>query len=806
MLQSGDDEFVVCDKDIASFKREHGGRFARQRPENDLTEPNHSFEESAALEHSAQPSASDRISLLPSVPARTVGPADNHSNPYLRASKKTQREKDVRGGFARDQKARATRVDPLFEACRLVAERLGVTLQQPPDSPQPTTVLQCLEKLCDSSKLHSRKVLLRGDWWRHDHGPLLGFMVTDSPDSDADGLEDRRRPVAIIPSSETSYRLIDPQAGTTMDIDAQVARSLDQRAFMLYPAPIKILLSWGDFLRPAIHRHWRDLGGILLIALGGGLLNMLVPIMTEIIYGRIIPGGNPSEVPQAALVLVAAALGAGGFQITRALSVLRLTAKLDLDLQPIVWGRLLALPVSFLRRFTVGDLADRVRGVGLIRQFLLADVSSTALALAASIPSFGLLFYFSWPLALLASGLVGCLITATLILSILQLGYRQRYLDAQGKISSLVFALVQGISKLRSSGAESRSHGVWAGEFAKQTCHMLRAQRIATFQASLNAFYFVTSELALFALMGFGLHARLSLSGFLAFSAAFGQIQAALLIFISLIPELIAIFPIYKRLQPIFDEPPEANESKMAIELSGDIEVHNVSFRYHEDAPLVLDCVSFKVCAGEFIAIVGPSGSGKSTLIRLLLGFDRPNSGFIRYDNRDLASLDMRSVRRQIGTVLQNSMPLTGDIVTNIIGATSSDFAAAWEAVRIAGIEEEIRAMPMGMHTIIGEGATTFSGGERQRLMIARAVVNRPRIILLDEATSALDNPTQDKVQRCLEGLNATRIVVAHRVSTIRNADRIYVLDSGRIVEEGKYKDLRMRGGYFAEIVRRQIY
>jgi ATP-binding cassette subfamily C protein len=731
-------------------------------------------------------------------------PTESYVSPYsCKSDKRTPKRVNVCKGCPQVDRT-GSGVDSLYKACSLVAEKLGVTLRLPPEPNRPVTMLQRLRQMCDSSGLYSRKVLLRGEWWRRDQGPLVAFLTPDYIGSDRRKSETHIHPIALLPSSAMSYKLVDPRAGTTIVADALIGRRVAREAFMLYPISSEGFFSLDDILRWAIHPHWRQLVAISLMAIGGGLLSMLFPIVVGVIYSRVIPGAYRPELVQLSFALLVAALGSCAFEIFRTLSILYLAGQLELSLQSTVWGRLLAAPVSFFRRFAVGDLADRIRGADTIRHCLLGDVSNTVLALAVSTTSFVLLFYYSPELSLLASGLVACLICAAVLSSRFQLRHRQRSLEARGKMSTLAFALVQGISKIRGCGAERRAYGVWAAELARQCRHGLRAQHFGTLQSSFNAFFVVLSELALFALMGFSLRNRLALAGFLAFSAAFGQFQAALLTFLDLVPEVLVIFPTYKRLQPILEERAEADEAKPAVELSGEIEVDNVSFRYQQNGILALDRVSFKARPGEFIAIVGPSGSGKSTLVRLLLGLDRPTSGSIRFDGLDLASLDAKSVRCQIGTVLQNSKPIPGDIFTNIVGGTNNNLESAWEAARIAGIDEEIRAMPMGMYTIIGEGATTFSGGERQRLMIARAVVNHPKIMLLDEATSLLDNPTQAKVQQYLSQLNVTRIVVAHRLSTVKSAHRIYVLNCGRIVEEGTYQDLLKRGGYFTGIADRQ--
>jgi ABC-type bacteriocin/lantibiotic exporter with double-glycine peptidase domain len=264
--------------------------------------------------------------------------------------------------------------------------------------------------------------------------------------------------------------------------------------------------------------------------------------------------------------------------------------------------------------------------------------------------------------------------------------------------------------------------------------------------------------------------------------------------------------PLYERLEPILEAVPEVDESKTEPgELAGEIEFSHVSFRYDEDGPLILDDVSFRAEPGEFIALVGPSGAGKSTCMRMILGFEKPSAGSLYFDGQDLSGLAMQSVRRQFGVVLQSGKPMAGTIFSNIIGSSTLGIDDAWEAARMAGLEDDINAMPMGMHTVVSEGAETFSGGQKQRLLIARAIVHRPRIILFDEATSALDNRTQEVVSRSLERLKATRVVIAHRLSTIQNADRIYVFEAGRIVEDGTYQELLHRDGPFARLAERQI-
>ncbi|MPM89484.1 Leukotoxin export ATP-binding protein LtxB [bioreactor metagenome] len=267
------------------------------------------------------------------------------------------------------------------------------------------------------------------------------------------------------------------------------------------------------------------------------------------------------------------------------------------------------------------------------------------------------------------------------------------------------------------------------------------------------------------------------------------------------------VIPLYQKAKPILETLPEYDETKINPKpLTGSIEVSHVSFRYNENGPLILKDISLQINEGDYAAIVGTSGCGKSTLFRVLLGFEKPEMGKVYYNGQDLSKVDIRMVRKQIGVVLQNGQLMTGNIFSNITG--SNPFLTiddAWEAARMAGIEEDIKEMPMGMHTIITEGSGAISGGQKQRLMIARAIINKPKIIYFDEATSALDNRTQAIVSDSLDRLQATRVVIAHRLSTIINCNKIFVMDQGRIVESGTYQELMDRQGLFTELAKRQL-
>jgi ATP-binding cassette subfamily C protein len=312
--------------------------------------------------------------------------------------------------------------------------------------------------------------------------------------------------------------------------------------------------------------------------------------------------------------------------------------------------------------------------------------------------------------------------------------------------------------------------------------------------------------------------AGITYAQFIAFSAAYSSFNGVVGGAIGLISQYFMIQPQIENLRPILEAVPENTDDKEdAGQLSGALEVGHLSFAYESSMPDgkggstqvrgedVIHDVSFSIAAGESVAIVGKSGSGKSTLVRLLLGFEEPRKGTVSYDGQDLADLSLPSVRSQLGVVLQNGQLMTGDIFTNIVGTRNLTQEDAWQAAEDAGVAEDIAQMPMGMQTVISEGSSNISGGQRQRILIARALVGKPVLLIFDEATSALDNRSQAIVTKSLEKLKATRIIVAHRLSTIRNCDRIIVMDQGRLAEMGSFDELVEKGGIFAELVKRQI-
>jgi ATP-binding cassette subfamily C protein len=700
----------------------------------------------------------------------------------------------LRGGHARAALEGADE-DAWLLACRALEEPLGVRFQPHPDRGR--GLEDPAQAIARASGLRVRTVVLSGKWWTWDAGPLLARRERD------------KRPVALLPASARSYHLYDPADGTSVRVDRAVAESLEPFARCFYrPFPPKHV-GLGDVLSFGLWGCRRDLATMIAMALGAGLLALAIPVATGYIFDSLIPGAKRLQLLQAAAFLGVVAVSIGMFHVARSFAMLRLEGRMDASVQAAVWDRLLALPVPFFRDYTAGDLAQRGLGIMRMRQILTGSALASILSGVFSALSFVLLFYYNWKLALLAAALMVFAFCFVTLAGWLQVRCQREMSEVQGRISGLLLQLIGGIAKIRVAGAERRAFGRWSAEYSRQKRMTLRARHVSASVAVFNSAFPVLCSLVVFYYVAVAMRqpgGAMSTGRFLAFLAAFTQFLVAGFDLSTAVVSTLGMVPLYERARPILRALPEVDRAKSYPgELSGHIELRNVSFRYRPDAPLVLKKLSLVAQPGQFVAIVGPSGAGKSTLFRLLLGFEFPEAGSICYDRRDLATLDLQALRQRVGVVLQNGRVRGGTILQNIVGSAPLTLDDAWEAARMTGFAEDIKAMPMGMHTVLAEGGGALSGGQRQRLLVARALVRKPRIVLFDEATSALDNQTQAIVSASLERLQATRVVIAHRLSTIMNADVIHVIENGEVTQRGTYRELSESDGPFARLARRQL-
>jgi ATP-binding cassette subfamily C protein len=689
---------------------------------------------------------------------------------------------------------------PLLMVARAVGAALGVTVSPPARSEDLSRLNDPLEAIAQASRLRLREVLLTEQWWRHDCGPLVAYLRED------------KRPVALLPVSPTRYELFDPVLQTRTPVTARLAATLSPVARMFYrPFPEQARRALA-LLAFAFGGHVKTLLSIVLTGVAVTVLGMLTPQATAIVIDRAIPDADRQVLFHLGLSLGIAACGAALFQVTQGVALLRLEQASAAAMQTAMWDWLLRLQPAFFRRYSTGDLESRVAAIRDIRMKLSGTTLRTLFTSVTGLLNLELMFYYSPSLALVACAATLVVILVTAAAGLLTVRQVNHLKALSAEIFGLMIQLLGGVAKLRVAGAEARAFAVWAHKYSQQQTLRQQVQRLADHVNVFNDVMSTVMYASLFWCFALALSPGTSAIGrgltagtFLAFHAAFGIFLSAATELSNTLINALDITALWKRARPIIDATPEIDASKTDPgRLTGKLALDHVSFRYQAQGRLTLDDVSLYADAGEFIALVGPSGSGKSTIYRLLLGFESPESGIITYDDQDLARLNVYAIRRQLGIVLQHARIMAASILENIACNSPMRMDEALEAARAAGLADDIARMPMGLFTMVSEGGTNLSGGQRQRLLIARALACKPRILLFDEATSALDNRTQALVRESLDALQVTRVVIAHRLSTIRHADRIYVLEGGRVVQQGRFDDLACRDGLFARLMARQ--
>ncbi len=681
--------------------------------------------------------------------------------------------------------------DSLFNACQVVTSPLNIELSpaNEPNSQDP------LGDIARNSKIRYREVLLEDNWWKKQSSPMLGFM------------KESGAPIAIMPS-KGSFEAYDPESRVAFKIDGNNVKEVDKLAYTFFkPFPAE-KISFSMLLRFAIFKDVNDIYLLVLMALAATMINLVTPVFTGILFDYVIPNADKFQVFHIGFALLAAFAGYILFEITENMVLLRIETKMDIRLQTALWDRILNLPASFFRNYNTGDLAERAMGINEIRKILSGVAITTILASIFSVFNFLLLFYYSAFMAMIALFITFVQVAFIYFIAILQISKEKKMLMYEGKTQGLVLQLLTGVSKFRVTGTEIRAFNEWLTLFNKKKKYAFEAIQIQNIQVVFNSLTPLVSSAILYTFfIQSDIFLHLSTGEFLAFNAAFGAFSGAILAMSIALLSIYQIFPIYERTKPILDTMPEVDTGKSNPgKLRGDIEISQVDFRYDKDTPLILEDISISLDAGDYVAFVGPSGSGKSTIVRLLLGFEKPEAGNLYFDEQELSKLDVRLVRKQIGVVLQDGQLTPGDIFSNIVGSSSQlNVEDAWAAAKLAALDEDIKQMPMGMHTVINEGGSTLSGGQRQRLLIARTLVHKPSIIIFDEATSALDNRTQSVVTESLRKIKATKIVIAHRLSTIQEVDKIFVLDKGKIVQSGTFTELMAVEGLFKELAKRQL-
>ena len=687
-------------------------------------------------------------------------------------------------------------VSALREALQAIGRHEGIDFKWPVATGESDST-PALGDILDASGVRGRRVRLSpaDRWWIGDSGAMLAYR------------EDDGRPVALLPGALGSYREVDPSGRGDARVDAERAGSFKADAWLFYrplpsaaTGPRELLRLAGKGLAPDIARFVA--AGLLV-----GLAMLLPAVAFGFVVDRVIPSGEAELLYAVTAALAAFALIVALLHVLQGMALMRLEGRATSRAEAAFWDRLLRLPPRFLHRYPSGELAMRGMTFRTLRDSVQGVVANAVLSIAFLAPALFLIFFYDAGLGALAAAFAVLSLIVTVVFGLRQMSPHGRVVHATRGLAGRLFQIINGIARLRMGGAEGSAFAAWARDYREQK----RAElELGTLETHLKAFGAALPLLAgAVLLLGAARSApgTLSAGDFLVVFILFLLFQTAVVRLGASFGAVAAIGPAFDQVRPFLAEPPETSaEGEPVGTLGGEIVFDHVSFRHDPEGPLILDDVSIHARKGEFVAIAGESGAGKSTLFRLALGLEQPSAGAVYYDGRDLGHLNLKQVRRQLGVVPQDVELHPQDLWDNIVGdhedATPDD---VWEAARLAAVDREIRAMPMKMLTPVGTSASVTSGGESQRIAIAHALIREPRILLLDEATNWLDNDSQSRIMSNLAELTSTRIVIAHRLSTLRHADRIYVLRAGRVVQEGTFDELTAVEGVFQDLVRRQM-
>lgn len=649
-----------------------------------------------------------------------------------------------------------------------------------------------LEYLMRPYGIMRRTVKLEGTWYRDAVGAMLGV------------LRESGKVVALLPAGLSGYSYYDYETGKRRRINRRRALLFEEEAVAFYkPFPLKkmSLSSLAKYIVQSLSAS--DLVLIALATLAMSLVGMIAPALNKLLFGRVLESQSVRLLAGIAVFSVCVSVSTLLINAVKNMITARIETKLNIWVEAATMMRVMSLPADFFKTYSAGELSSRTSQVGALCRMLVSTVLSAGLTSVFSLIYISQIFAYAPTLVVPALIIILVTVVFSVVSSLVQMKLSTQQMELSGKESGMTYSLITGIQKIRLAGAEKRAFARWGNLYARSASLEYGPPLFIELNSVISLAISLTGTLVMYSL---SVKSGISVADYYAFDTAYGMVSGAFMSLAGIALTAAQIKPVLTMVKPFFDAVPEVSDGKQVLtRLSGGIELNNVSFGYSETMPPVIDNLSLKIRPGQYVAIVGKTGCGKSTLMRLLLGFEHPKKGAIYYDGRDLEKIELRSLRRRIGVVMQNGKLFQGDIYSNIvISAPWLSRQDAWDAAELAGIADDIRSMPMGMDTMISEGAGGISGGQRQRLMIARAIAPKPKILMFDEATSALDNLTQKKISQSLDSLKCTRIVIAHRLSTIRQCDRIIVLDQGKIIEDGRYQELIEKNGFFAELVARQ--
>ena len=665
-----------------------------------------------------------------------------------------------------------------------------VNPRQVPESVK--TLNDRLEYLFRPNGIMRRSIHLEKGWYKNSIGAVLGTRKEDGS------------AVAFIPKGSAGYAYFNDKTGKWEKLNGSNASLFEEEAICFYkPFPLEKLTMRSLMAYIIETLSLSDFVYIILSTLAATAIGLLSPKLNNLLVGTVVESKDYQLLIGITVFMISVSISTLLINGITALLMARINTKVTMAVQAATMMRILSLPADFFKKYSAGDMSSRAQYIPMLSSMLVSTVLNTGLTSVFSLMYITQIFRYAPSLVIPALGVIIATIVLFLVTAFYQMKYTKKQMELSAEENGMSYSMITGVQKIKLAGAEKRMFSRWSKLYAKQ---LRVAYNPPLFLRANRAFSAIISLGGVILMYYMAVRSQVSVADYYAFNTAYGMVSGAFMSIAGIATTIAQFKPTVEMAKPIMETVPEIAEGKPVVErLSGGVELCNVTFRYQDGMPNVIDNLSLKIRPGQYVAIVGATGCGKSTLMRLLLGFEKPQKGAIYYDGKDVAGVDLKSLRRKMGVVTQNGKLFHGDIFSNIvICAPHLTMDEAWEAAEMAGIAEDIRKMPMGMHTMISEGAGGISGGQRQRIMIARAIAPKPKIIMLDEATSALDNITQKTVSDSLGALKCTRIVIAHRLSTIRDCDRIIYLENGKIVEDGNYDELIALNGRFSELVERQ--
>lgn len=674
-----------------------------------------------------------------------------------------------------------------------IAQILSYYYLQPVDIPANIPTLK--EKLNFVLRPHDiqyHPVELTETWIEDNSSPLLTYT------------KKHHVPVVLLPRGNKGYYYIHYRTGKKVRAVDGIINKIETNAYSFYrPLPMhKVTVKeYIRYLQKTIRPI--ELAVLIIVSAAVAGVGLFLPYLTRTLTGEVTQRGDIQQLIAVSIYVVATATGLMLLKAVQAYVNSRITIRREKAVQEATMMRLLSLPPSFFKKYNTGELTNRFKAVSTLTTTIINGIFVTLISTVLSLVYLFQLVGFE-PSLIPPVVLVLLASTAfTVLIAFIQKKYARKELELSSKESGVTYEMINGIQKIRLAGSEKRVFAKWANAYSRSAKVRYRPPLILRLSTAISLLITLLGNVLIYYVAA---RNGVKVADYMAFVTSYGMLSAAFVALGGMVGAISTIQPLFEMARPILTTEPETTQGKTVVDkINGNIRFENVTFQYNEKSPRVIDNLSLDIHEGEYVAIVGQTGCGKSTFVRLLLGFEEPTEGHIYYDDQAMEELDLPSLRRHIGTVMQNGSLFHADILSNIIiSAPNMTEKEAWHAAEIADIAEDIRRMPMKMKTVISEGQGGISGGQKQRIMIARAIVHQPKILIFDEATSALDNKTQKSISESIAKLNCTRIVIAHRLSTIQHADRILLLDGGKIIESGDYETLIQQKGRFAELVARQ--